>query len=100
MEAMRLEIAPIRFLRMLGYYSSDKTICAALPTGAIFVGTHDNNVGATIGRPLVMVSSAVRHRDIAEKFTAIIGSALPLAASEWLPLEGKLSGVSLTDEVN
>ena len=56
-EPMRLWILPIHFLRLLGYESTDETICAALPVGAIFVGTPDNNVGATIGRPLVMVLS-------------------------------------------
>ena len=52
MGAMRLEIVPIRFLRQLGYETAEETICAAPPTGAIFVGTHDNNVGASIARPL------------------------------------------------
>ena len=56
-EPMRLWILPIHFLRLLGYESTDETICAALPVGTIFVGTPDNNVGASSAHPLVMVLS-------------------------------------------
>ena len=58
---------------------------------ATLVSTHDNNVGASIARPLVMVSSTVRHRDTAVFSVANVGGALPLAASECLPL-AKLEG--------
>ena len=48
--------------------------------------TTDNAVGASIARPLVMVLSAVRHRDGAIFSIANVGGELPLAASECLPL--------------
>ena len=41
MEAIRLEIVPIRFLRQLGYETADKTVSAALPIGAVLVGSFD-----------------------------------------------------------
>ena len=76
--------------------------------------TSDENVGATIGRPLLAAGAvrleispihllrllgyenaektvAVRYRDTAVKSTAIVRGALPLAASECLPL-AKLEG--------
>ena len=59
-EAIRLEILPIRSLRVPGYESTNKTV-------------------------------AVRHRDSAAKSCSAVGSELPLAASECLPL-AKLEG--------
>ena len=79
--------------------------------------TSYETVGATIGRPLLAAGAirlwilpihllrqlgyesadetvAVSYRACAIKATAIVGCALPLAASEWLPLEGKLSGAA------
>ena len=49
--AVRLRILPIRLLRWHGIEIADKTVSAALPVGAIFVGSTGNNVGATIARP-------------------------------------------------
>ena len=51
MEAIRLEILPIHLLRQLGYEGAEETVCASLSMSATLVSTHDNNVGATIGRP-------------------------------------------------
>ena len=50
---MRLEIVPIHLLRLLGYEGAEETVCAALPMSAVLVGSTGNNVGATIGRPLL-----------------------------------------------
>ena len=57
MEAVRLRILPIRFLRQPGYEAADETVKLSLPMSTLLVGTHDNIVGASIARPLVMVSS-------------------------------------------
>ena len=107
MGAERLEILPIHFLRLLGYESTDETICAALPVGAIFVGSTGNNVGATIGRPLLAAGAmrleilpihllrqhgyesaeetvAVRHRVGALKSCTIVGCAIAPAAAALL----------------
>ena len=53
MEAVRIEIVPIRFLRRHGYESADETISASHYQSAVLVGTNGNIVGATIGRPLL-----------------------------------------------
>ena len=56
MEAIRFGIVPIHLLRQLGYEGAEETVCAALPVGTNFVGSTGNNVGATIGRPLLRLS--------------------------------------------
>ena len=75
---MRLKIVRIRSLRQHGYEGADKTVAATLPVSAVLVGTSDENVGATIGRPLLRLLSAVRHRDTALNNAAIVGGELPL----------------------
>ena len=52
-EAVRLEVVRIRFLRQHGYEDSDETMRLSHNRDTVLVGTHDNNVGATIGRPLL-----------------------------------------------
>ncbi len=64
--------------------------------------TTDNAVGASIARPLVIVLSAVRHRDGTIFSIANVGGELPLATSECLPLaelEGKVPPLA-ADEVS
>ena len=120
-----LALLRIRILRQHGIESVEKTATSALPAGANLVGTSDDNVGATSGRPL-LAAGAIRLDAPTDTFFAGARlrnfrlnrrSPLPCLRSlvllhcrlrhrlhgtgrYWLPLEGKLSGVSLTDEVN
>ena len=63
MEAARLEVVPIRFLRQLGYENADKTAAATLPLSANLVGTSDE-------------TATVRYRDTALNSSAIVGGAI------------------------
>ena len=56
MGAERLKIVRIHLLRQPGYEGAEETAKLSLPVSANLVGTHDNIVGATIGRPLLRLS--------------------------------------------
>ena len=53
MGAMRLKIVRIHLLRQPGYETADETAKLSLPMSTLLVGTYDNNVGASIARPLL-----------------------------------------------